>query len=177
MKLIPRTLLIVLSLAVMPAMAFAQDDPTLGLVMATPGSVAIIWRASDNVALRPEMGFTASTATVEAAGGDAESTQWTLNPGFAVLFYTGRWDALRTYVSPRYVYSRAHSESTSPFGDTRESTGTSHAVSGSFGAEYALHGRFAVFGEVGINYSHSEADTHSSNSWNQRTAVGAIFHF
>jgi hypothetical protein len=176
-----KTLLRVITLAALvtalPSSALAQEDTKLGVVMATPSSVSIVWHASDRVAIRPEIGVSASSSTAESPAGDAKATQWTLSPGFSVLFYTARLDALRTYVAPRYVYSRAHNESTSPFGETGESTGTSHSVSGSFGAEYGLHRRFAVFGELGINYTHAESEFISSNGWNHRTAVGAIFHF
>ena len=177
MKLLFRAATAVLFLITVSSSVFAQDDARFGLVMATPSSVSIIWHASGTVALRPEIGIAAGSSTFESPVGEAESTQWTISPGFSVLFYVGQRDALRTYVSPRYVYSRAHNESTSPLGETAESTGTSHSVSGSFGAEYALHRRFAVFGELGINYTHADAEQFSSNGWNQRTAVGAILYF
>ena len=125
----------VLSIVAIPAVVFAQDTSKVGLVMSTPSTASVIWHAGETVALRAEIAFVRSTSTHEAPGGDAESTQTTVIPGFSVLFYTGRFDALRTYVSPRYTYSRARVESSSPLGSS-ESTGTSHSVSGSIGAEY-----------------------------------------
>jgi hypothetical protein len=161
---------------VVPVSAFAQDASKLGLVMATPGSVSVIWRVSDRAAIRPEIGFATSTTTQETPIGDAQVATTTITPAFSVLFYMGQWEGLRTYVSPRYVYSRAHAEASSP-GSSHESTATSHSVSGSFGAEYALHSRFAVFGELGINFSHADPGNVTTNSWNQRSAVGVIFNF
>ena len=162
--------------AALPMSAFAQQDSaTAGLVMATPSSVSFIWHVSGSVALRPEIGFAASKAeTMQGGGTESTSTTWT--PGFSALFYVAQMDALRTYLTPRYAYSRAHVESSSTLGSS-ESTGTSHSVSGSFGAEYAVHRRFAVFGEIGINYTHAESETTDTNSWNHRSAVGAILYF
>ena len=157
--------------------AFAQQDTAkAGLVMATPSSVSLIWHVNDSIALRPEFGFSFSTAEgrENAAGGKTEST--TLSPGFSVLFYTARWDAVRVYVSPRYLYSRAHNENSSPIG-SNESTASSHSVSGSLGAEYALHRRFGVFGELGITYTDAETPNTTSTGWSHRTAVGAILYF
>ena len=61
------------------------------------------------------------------------ATSPTISPGFSVLFYIARWDAVRVYLRPRYIYSRAHNENSSPI-DSNESTASSHPVSGSFGA-------------------------------------------
>lgn len=161
----------------LPMSAFAQQDsPTAGLVMATPGSVALIWHVNDSVALRPEFGFNRSTATGKGLAAGGEQTLTTVSPGFSALFYFARWDALRTYVSPRYIYSHASSESESP-GGTSESTASSHSFSGSIGAEYLLHRRFGVFGELGLNFSSADSPTTETTAWNQRTAVGATLYF
>jgi hypothetical protein len=115
------------------------------------------------------------------------------------LFYFGQWDKLRAYVSPRYTYARltAESGSGSTFNfDTRNSV---HAVTGSFGAHYQLHRRFAVFGETGFGYSRSRTTSTSrlllpvitvpnlpspvsqssetnSHNWATRTSAGVIFY-
>jgi predicted porin len=177
MKTLIRALSVMMLLGVCSTNAAAQDSPTTGLVMATPGSVAFIWHVSDSIALRPEIGFSTSTAEPnrdDPTNPESTLTQW--NPGFSVLIYLQRWDTARLYVSPRYVYSRASSENSSELGSS-ESTADSHSIAGSIGAEYALHRRFGVFGEVGINYSHGESPTTVTNSWNHRTAVGAILYF
>jgi outer membrane protein W len=177
MTTLVRTLAVILLLAVFPASSSAQDSATVGLVMATPASVSVIWHVSDAIALRPEIGFTTSSTSAKGPGAaGAKTDASTVSPGFSVLFYLHRWDALRTYVSPRYVYSRAHAESTSQ-GGSSESTASSHTVAGSIGAEYALHRHFGVFGELGISYAHADAPTTSSDSWTHRTAVGAILYF
>jgi hypothetical protein len=58
---------------------------------------------------------------------------------------------------------------------------------GSFGAEYELHRRFAVYAETGFGYSRS-VDSPSStpaftlisfatHNWSTRAGIGAIFYF
>ena len=55
-------------------------------------------------------------------------------------------------------------------------------MSGSFGAQYRLSDRFGVYGEIGIQYSHSASDTiiissATTHSWGTRSGVGAILYF
>ena len=96
------------------------------------------------------------------------------------MFYVGKWDALRAYVAPRFLYSRTRSTSeytserfvvpTTPFAPltpvlvttTTKSTGTSKSGTGLFGASYSLHERFSVFGEVGFGYTTSGSSSTST---------------
>ena len=146
--------------------------------MASNSSIGVIFHVSDRVAIRPEIAIIVSTSTTTAgdANQQAENTQSQVTPGVSALFYTGRWDALRTYVSPRYIYRRSHSEASSP-GGSNESTATTHTLGGTFGAEYAPHRRFAVFGEAGASYVHGIAPSSTVNSWSQTAFVGATFYF
>ena len=146
--------------------------------MASNSTIGVIFHVSDRVAIRPEMAIIVSTSTTTTgdANQEAENTQSQLTPGVGALFYIGQWDALRTYVSPRYVYRRSHSESSSP-GGSSESTATTHTLAGTFGAEYGLHRRFAVFGEAGVSYVHGIAPSSTANSWAQTAFVGATFYF
>jgi predicted porin len=62
---------------------------------------------------------------------------------------------------------------------------------GLFGAEYSLHKRFSVFGEVGFGYTTSSSKSKSSppspiddliaggsaHGWSTRTGAGVIFYF
>ena len=102
----------------------------------------------------------------------------------SVLFYTGRWDNLQTYVTPRLSYSWS-SSSIEGSGSTLDATQDGWGLSGSFGAQYTLGTRFAVFAEAGLLYSSQTTETPSSfgnnerTSWTfgTRTAIGATLYF
>ena len=157
-----------------PASAFAQETPKVGLVMGVPAAASVIWHISDRVAIRPEINF--NSAGTEALG--AEVSRSEVEPGFSVLFYTSRWDSVRAYVSPRYVYGRT--SASSPLADV---DADSHDISGSVGAEFSAHRRFAVFGEVGLGNRRTTSDAGALvddaavSTWRIRTAVGAILYF
>ena len=97
----------------MPVSVFAQDAAKVGLVMTSSASVAAIFHVGDAVAIRPEISIASSTTTNTNGPTETKTTNRQLTPGFSLLFYTGKWDALRTYVSPRYAYRRIHGESSS----------------------------------------------------------------
>ena len=168
-----------LVLLAVPLSVFAQDSPKAGIVMGVPASFSVIWNVTDKVAVRPEIAFTtASTTTSTATDVDSHS----FSPGVSALFYLRKWDAVRTYVSPLYIYRRATSAASSGSA-SNDLTSSTHNLAGSFGAEFAAHRWFGVFGEVGIGYTHGSAESSSSfqtptvNAWNVRTAVGAILYF
>jgi len=187
------------------ANAFAQDAGQIGVTLGYPSAVGVIWHVTDNVAVRPEISFstgstespTSSFSGLSAALGETSST--TVTAGVSGLFYFGEWDKLRAYVSPRYTYTRLTSDSGSTFStDTRNSA---YTVSGSFGAQYQFHRRFAVFGETGFGYAHtrtsftsllllpvipvgsnvpapvSRSEELNSHNWSTRTGAGVIFYF
>ena len=79
---------------------------------------------------------------------------WQASIGVSALFYVSKHDALRTYISPRWAYTRIASESEG-VGSISSASGNVNNVTGSFGAQYALSRRFSVFGEVGIGYTHT----------------------
>jgi hypothetical protein len=163
--------------------------------MGYPASVGLMWHISERLALRPEVSFSTSTnenptsivlvGTSPSLMSSSSSTRSTsssstIGVGISGLFYVGKWDALRAYVAPRFVYSRASgtSEYTSQrfFGPitpvspltpvvittTTESTLTSKSGAGLFGAAYSLHERFSVFGEVGFGYTTSASRSKST---------------
>ena len=126
-----------------------------------------------------------------------------IGAGLSGLIYVGRWDELRTYVSPRFSYSRTRTSGTST-GSSSEITSRSYLTSGSFGAQYSLGRRFGVFGEIGLAYTSmnttqlltliqtisfpgvpaapitttalSRAETHGK-TWGPRSGAGVIFYF
>ena len=171
------------------ATAYAQEKGDSGVVMGYPTSVGFIYHVNDRFAIRPEITFNVVSGSSETDFSSTDGDTWAL--GFAVSgnFYVGQWDKLRSYINARYSYNRAETTTLNtlllPLSDELESTLTSnaHGVGGSFGAQYTLHERFGVFGEVGAAFSHqntrSEATGGRSNSnqFGSRTAVGVIFYF
>jgi hypothetical protein len=168
----------IMTLLVAPS-ASAQDDPRVGITMGYPASVGVIWQVNDRVALRPEL-------SVQKASADSTSTTsislssvvpgtvisvtssdfWQFSAGLSALFYLSTHDALKTYVSPRWAYTRSsngNSSSTSlPLSLT--STTSGYSLAGSFGAQYALGRRFGVFGEVGLFFSRSTISPSAASS-------------
>ena len=139
--------------------------------------------ATEKVAIRPEIGFSWNTSE----SGSFESDSTALTTGVSALFYVAKWDDLTAYVSPRYTYNRASSESsittTLPVIDPdQERVVGSHLFSGSFGAQYWFGSRFSAFGEFGLAYGWSESDSFlatelESKSLGTRTAAGFVFYF
>ena len=158
-----------------PAVAFAQEPGKAGLAISTASAVSVIWHASDRVALRPEVGF--SWGKVDNSAIPAEATQTTFTPAISVLLYLGPREDFRTYVAPRYSYTRTKSTSVSPVNDTEQVVG-SHTISGSFGAEYSMHRRFSAFGEIGLSHGRSNpVESTTNRSWTIRSVAGAIVYF
>lgn len=175
-----------LTLLLLPSSAAAQEERRVGLTMGIPGAVGLIWQASDRVAVRPEFQFShlTSESTSPQLGLSSASEGWSVSPGVSVLFYLQRWDHLRTYVSPRFSFTRS-TNSFVPSGaiDAAESTNKSYTGSGSFGAQYALGDRFSLFAEIGLSVTRTTGSTDLSSSetsgrqWTTRTGVGAAFYF
>jgi len=209
-------LLAVFALLVRPDASAAQDTPRFGVVMGYPAQVALLWKVSDRLAVRPEINWSRSslestttttlppllgaipippTTTTTTSGG------WQVGIGLSGLLYLSKGDALRTYVSPRFGYSRTSSTTDlgiyypiaySPVppiaGGPTTTTTSSYAAAGSIGAQYELGKRFGVFGELGLSYSHSGDRSPSSispffqsdqTSWSLgvRSGVGVILFF
>jgi hypothetical protein len=176
----PRYLLLALVVIVGSARpSGAQESGRVGLTMAFPAAVGVIWHATNALAIRPDFSF--SQSGIDSI---ASSSNSTVTFGVSALFYLKKWDNLRAYLSPRFGYQRVSltSTATSVVPVTNQYSG-----SGSFGAEYLLHPRFAVFAETGITYSHTNLDATTSipglaldsslHNWATRAGVGAIFYF
>ena len=175
---------ILLLLAV--ADASAQDKGDTGITMGYPASVGFVFHLSDRFAIRPELNLNKTTAETASMFGDSSAENSTVAVGASALFYLRPTDKLRPYVTPRYVFSRARNSSDAPTG-RNESTATVHTVGGSFGAQYPLHDRFSVYGEVGVSHSFDSRNTavapglgdlRSENRvTGTRSGVGVIFYF
>jgi hypothetical protein len=162
------------------ATAHAQDAGQVGVTMGYPGSVGILWHVSDTIAVRPEIGF--ATSSTSDSGFPTGFT--TVTTGASGLYYLSTWEQVRAYVSPHFSYARSTSDSAGSI--LLGSTSSMYGLTGSFGAQYNPHKRFAVYGEVGLGYSHNSSESSStviqtrtvtSTSWNTRTGVGVVFYF
>jgi hypothetical protein len=162
--------------------ANAQDDPKFGITMETSPAVGVIWHVSNHLAIKSDIGFSKANSESERSSSDQSG----ITAGVSARLYMGTWDKLRAYVSPAYLYSRAtqHAGSSSLTLENKDST---YNVAGLFGAQYALHKKFAVFGETGVAYSHVTftsvpsvgfiGTTKSvSTGWRSRSSVGVIFY-
>lgn len=183
--------------------ADAQQPRRVGLVIGYPTSAGVLWHISDRVALRPDVTIdwhtseTTSTPTV-ALPPQVPSPQeistttkgWTSSVGLSGLFYLGPpIDDLRFYLVPRaaYLWSSRETEGTpdllqlGPY----ESDLSGFDVSGAFGAQYSVHERFRIFGELGLEYSNQESDTGytlsrsklESSLFGLRSGVGIVLMF
>ena len=157
--------------------ASAQDHGPVGVTMAFPAAIGVIFPATDQVAVRPE--FTFNRNSTELATLDA--TSWSVGTGVSALFYLRTQDRVQTYISPRFSYTHSESNSTGTTavaGSSANGTG----FSGSFGAEYSPSAKFSVFGEVGVGYTSSKTKSEltgsdlTSKSWGTRAGVGIIFY-
>jgi hypothetical protein len=197
----------VIIMAVLAHAASAQDIPRVGISMGYPGTIGVIWQVTGAVALRPEISIQKSSgestdfisfgvsagesldrSTIDAS---SRSDLWQVTVGVSALFYLSKHDALRTYLSPRWAYSRMSNNTVSSLSDLRNfgSTASSQFISGSFGGQYALGRRFGAFGEVGLSFSRivTSPDDQAmalfgnsrnvSRSFNTRSAAGVILYF
>ncbi len=180
----------VLAAVVLPAGSVAaQEKGQVGLAMGYPASVAVIFHATDAFAVRPEFNFSTSSTTTNYTSSSTTSDTTAFGVGVSALLYAAKWDNLHAYFSPRFTYARSTTDYTGT-SSTSNATSSTYTVSGSFGAQYSLGRRFAVFGEVGLAYSHLTGESSSNavlvtnssssgtgNAWSTRTAIGGIFYF
>jgi hypothetical protein len=196
-----RTLVLMAMIAIpgLTTAASAQDTPRVGVVMGYPAAIGVVWQVTDGIALRPEVTLTKNSGeslltsvstfngTTTTSSSLITSDNWQAGFGLSALFYTSKHDALRTYVSPRWAYTRQTS-SNNTGGLTMESTGNGNLVAGSFGAQYAIGARFSVFGEVGLAYSRTvnnpvPAPTNTalsnttSRTFGARSGAGVVLYF
>ena len=171
--------------AATPRTAGAQDTPKTGIVIGFPTAVGILWHASDKVALRPEFAVSGSSSdiSVGATTGTTAShtTSWGGGCGVSALFYLHTDDKLRTYIVPRFAWTHSSSSSdVSPISGTFLDVSTdTYGGSGSFGAQYGLGNRFALFGELGLEVAHHTTNRtlpSTGNSWGTRAGVGVVLY-
>ena len=159
----------------------AQDATKVGVTMAYPTSIGLIWPMSDKVAVRPE--FTISGSSAESPAG-LEASSWNIGTGVSLLLYLKDYDRVRTYFTPRFDYSRSSSSADTGSASipSIDTTRWASGGAGSFGVQYAPGEKFGVFGEVGFGFSYSSlpsvtggSDGHAT-AWGMRSGVGVIFY-
>jgi hypothetical protein len=180
---------------VMAAPAAAQDAGSVGLTMGYPAAVGVVWHVTERIALRPD--FTLSTTTTESTSTNdsifvpqvstTTSTSWSAAVGLSALLYLNSTDQLRFYVAPRAAYLRTSIDidDDEPLAATFDNTSTGFVAAGAFGVQYNAHDRFAIFGELGAQYtsqsSTSEFLTSRTRGENRsaglRSAVGVTLYF
>ena len=177
---ISSALLSALSLSTAPA--YAQEQGQVGLVMALPTDLGVIWHVSDNIAVRPEINFSFGSSEGEIDGFDADTSRRGFSFETSVLFYLDAADSVRTYFSPRVGFDWT---TTDDDDSVLDASGDGIEVSVSYGAQYTPVRRFSVFGEIGLEYARSsltvdvgagEVETRSSG-WGPRSQVGVILYF
>jgi hypothetical protein len=143
--------------------ATAQERDRFGLVMGPPASVGVIVPVATWLSLRPDVSVSrvsTTSPTVTSTNGtvvgvsDSTFTSWNVTVGVSALFYAGRWDNLRTYVSPRFAFLKTAQSSTLPGTFEANLDQIGYLTSGSFGARYTLGPHFGVFGEVGLTHTY-----------------------
>ena len=180
-----------LAILLVPVGAAAQESGDIGVAMGYPANIGVIYHASDRIAIRPEMNFSWQSTEDLDDRSNREDTRTSFGFGLSGLFYTSKNDNLRTYLSPRFTYTRSRADIAFSDTQTAETDADSYQLSASFGAQYSLGTKFAVFGEAGVAYSWLEAtsfsglslpnvgnrDNDEGRAFGTRTAVGVVFYF
>jgi hypothetical protein len=183
MQALKTTLLIVVIMLFVPTSARGQEQRPFGLTIAAPTAIGFIWHISEAIAIRPEFSFTKTSSEFETPIGTTETDTHGFSVGASGLFYVHRWDNLSAYVSPKLLYNRNRSETTQTvLSASSEGIGAGLSIVGSFGTQYTLSRRFAIFGELGLSFSDQESSSSSfaesrAHSWSTRTAVGVTLSF
>lgn len=192
-----RVLVVLMMVATLAPPAAAQQAGDIGLTMGYPGAAGLVWHITDGLALRPDVSLAASTSDSQTTAtglpaGSLSSTNrsdgWGGTLGLSALVTVRTIDRLRLYLTPRVAYTHASSTSDTGFaGALSELTATTKGViaSGAFGTQVNLHDRFALFGELGLQYTAltttsdfpGSTSTTDSTSFGLRSAVGLTFYF
>jgi hypothetical protein len=162
-----------------PLVAGAQDAGKTGLTMGYPTGIGLIWHASDSLAIRPSFSFGHSSNDSPTS-----SSGWSTGIDVSALFYVRKYDNVRTYVSPRFSFARSTATVTSTQSSiTVTTTGHTTGGAGAFGAQYSASPHFALYGEVGLQFSHHTSDTSGGvtntakgSGWGTIAGVGIIFY-
>jgi outer membrane protein W len=174
------------------AQGASQGAGKVGLTMGFPAAIGVQWHLGEKVAVRPEISFSTTSSETSSSSFETEGDSRSIGTNIGALFYLSTDDKLRTYVSPRFSWSRGESTSklasvlvnpiTGVTTSELKNTTDSYGFAGSFGAQYGLGDRFVVFGELGLSYAHGTAKSNTtltkttSDGFGTRAAVGVVFY-
>jgi len=173
-----------LAAVLISTIASAQDTPKVGVTISAPSAIGIVWQIADRIAVRPEI--TLSRNSAESSQNDpvgsalvTSDDSYAVGAGIGALFYVGRWDALRTYLLPRFSYTRSSTSAAinnnSILGPTSsESRSSSYQTSGSFGGQYTFGRHFGLFGELGLAYARTNATASTTFTTTVTTLSGGV---
>jgi hypothetical protein len=157
----------------------AQDAGRVGITFQVPAALGFIWHATDEIALRPEFNISSNTGTFSSSAGETRTKNLTWELALSAPFYLSNRENVRTYVSPRFGFTRFSFDQ--PTSVTQDSKAYLYSYSASFGAQYAPIKRLNVFGETGYGYSTTSNSqpqfSSSSHNWSMRSSVGVILYF
>lgn len=164
------------------APANAQDAGRVGLTTGYPGAIGILWHTTERIAVRPQFSFTNNASSSDSSFLNTSTDFWSVGTEVSVLFFSPLRDDLKIYVAPRFGYTRTNGTT-----ENTESTANAYSIAGLIGGHYALGRRFAVFGEAGLQYSHTTSSVSSStiglrttstgDSVGTRTGIGVVLYF
>src|SRR5262245_20313371 len=161
-----------------PAVAGAQDTSKVGITMGYPGSVGLLWHATDSVAIFPAITFNHSSSE-----GTPRSDGWSFGLDLGARFYLKKYDNVRTYISPRFSYTHTSTSLAGTGAPPLDLTSNSTGGAGTFGAQFAASPRFSVYGEAGISFAHRTSKTKGifpssskGTTWGTVAGVGIVFY-
>lgn len=178
--------------------AAGQEAGDVGVTMGYPGAVGVVWHVTDGVALRPDVTLTRNSSESRTTSSNVFEGQslsssntsegWASAVGLSALVTVRTIERLRLYLSPRIAYSYSTSDNESGLtGALSAFTATTKGIiaSGAFGTQYNVHDRFALFGELGLQYTTLTTESDFPGSSNEtdstsvglRSAVGVTFYF
>jgi len=181
---IMKRVLIIVAAVLVPSIVSAQDTPKIGLTMSAPTAIGVLWQVTGNVALRPEVTWTrasTSSSQIDLTGGAPVTNDDSNGVGVALgaLLYVGKADAFRTYVVPRFSYTRSNTSAavnnnTILGPTTSESSASAYQTSGAVGGQYTFGRHFGVFGEAGLAYTRTNSTTSTTFLITQTTIANGV---
>jgi hypothetical protein len=163
--------------------------------MGYPGGLGVLWHVGSRLALRPEVGLSRAKTTTTTTSTlsttlpfmlSTTQTDWTTTAGLSALVTLRDIERLRLYAVPRVSWFTSSSKTSgagSIAGVSSDNDGLQ--ASAAFGAHYGLHEHFAVFGELGVQYTRQTLSSSFTSSQSSarvtttgiRSAVGVVLYF
>ncbi|MCX7632561.1 MAG: outer membrane beta-barrel protein [Turneriella sp.] len=141
--------------------------------------IGVWWHISQQVALRPTLGFRSTTSSSTTNTGfstvTTETSATIFEFGLSLPVYLTKFKAMDLFVAPAFSF-RNTSTKTSGGGISQSESKSGFAFGLSLGLQIPLHEQLHVFGESGFGYSKDDSKK-ETNLGLIRTSVGAIFYF